>query len=161
MASYQRLKVMVRKHIDQMIRTHNFSTRNERTETRVLFKSQQREQCQCGKENVISGKANGQCSRGDSCTFNHGNNRGEEAQSSSLSPKTQTQIDGRRPSTGKGKCTELPCGYWHPPECQNYMSESGCEFGDHCLFRHTEADGSPVKSRRKVVERIGCFAEGV
>ena len=47
-------------------------------------------------------KANGQCSRGVSCSFSHGNNRGQQTQSSSLAPQTQTQIDGRRPSKGTG-----------------------------------------------------------
>ena len=36
--SYERLKTMVRRHIDQMIRTRNFKPRNERIETGVLVK---------------------------------------------------------------------------------------------------------------------------
>ena len=47
-------------------------------------------------------KASGQCSRGDSCRFNHGSNRGQNAQAFSLAPKTQTQMDGRKPSKGFG-----------------------------------------------------------
>ena len=39
MPSCQRLKTMVRLHIDQMIRARNFSARNERMETGVLVKS--------------------------------------------------------------------------------------------------------------------------
>ena len=41
-------------------------------------------------------------SRGDSCSFCHGRNRGQKAQSSSPAPKAQTQIDKRRPSKGQG-----------------------------------------------------------
>ena len=37
--SYQRLRNMVRQHIDQSIRTRNFKARNERIETGVLVKS--------------------------------------------------------------------------------------------------------------------------
>ena len=35
--------------------------------------------------------------------------------------------------------------FWRPPVCQNYTSESGCQFGDKCLVRHTEAEGQPSK----------------
>ena len=66
------------------------------------------------------------------------NNRGQKAQSSSPSPKSQTQTDGRKPSKGiaprgespsggegwnacknifKGKCTDPSCDLWHPPVC--------------------------------------------
>ena len=41
MQSYQRLKTMVRRHMDQMIRTPNYKARNERI-TRVSLKSQKR-----------------------------------------------------------------------------------------------------------------------
>ena len=95
------------------------------------------------------------------CSLSHGNNRGQPAQSSSLAPTAQRQIDGRRPSQGsgsrgsspsgkrgqkpckndlKGNCTNPSCGCWHLPVYQNYNAESGCNLGDKCLFRHTEAD---------------------
>ena len=51
MPSYQRLKIVVRRHVDQMIRTRNFRARNERIETGVRVKRQKREESQCGKEN--------------------------------------------------------------------------------------------------------------
>ena len=100
-------------------------------------------------------KANGQCSRGGSCSSRHGSDRGQRAQSSSLAPMAHTLIDGRKPSKGfwprresrsgkkgqkacrsvlTGKCTNLSCDDWHPPVCQNYVSDSGCKFGDKCLF---------------------------
>ena len=48
--SFQKLQTMVKRHIDQKIRTRNFQARNERIETRVLVKTQRREECQCRKE---------------------------------------------------------------------------------------------------------------
>ena len=100
--SYQRLKTMVKRHTDQPIRMRNFRARNARIETGVSVK------CHKGKKVSVERrmgkcyqwKANGQCSRGDSCSFIHGNNRGQRAQSSSPAPKAQTQIDGRKPSKG-------------------------------------------------------------
>ena len=38
--NYQKLKTMVRRHTDQMIRTRTFKVRNERIETGVLVKTQ-------------------------------------------------------------------------------------------------------------------------
>ena len=35
------------------------------------------------------------------------------------------------------------------PHVKIYKSESGCKFGDKCLFRHTEADGLPIKRSKK------------
>ena len=46
------------------------------------------------------------------------------------------------------KCTNPSCDYWHPPVCQNYKSESGCQYGDDCQFRHTEFDGQPSKKSK-------------
>ena len=55
----------------------------------------------------------------------------------------------------EGNCTNPSYDYWHPPVFQKKKknkSESGCNFGDECLFRHTEADRQPCKrSQRKVV----------
>ena len=146
MPSNQRLKTMARRRVDQLIRTRNFRARSERIETGVVVKSHK------GRMSAWKGE------RGDSCSFSHGNNRGQQqAQSSSPAPKAQTQIDGRRPSQGngsqgresyrkqrsksvqksylKGNCTNPSCYYWHPPVCQNCKSESGCTFGDKCLLR--------------------------
>ena len=54
----------------------------------------------------------------------------------------------------KGKCTDPSCDYWHPPVCRNYKSESGCKFGEKCVFRHTEVDSQPSRSRRRMVVKV-------
>ena len=74
--SFQKLRKMVRQHIDQTIRRRNFKARNERIETGELVKSQK-------GRNVRAG----QCSKGDSCSFNHGSHSGQRAQSSSSNSK--------------------------------------------------------------------------
>ena len=48
----------------------------------------------------------------------------------------------------KGNCTNPSCHHW-PPVCQNYKSESGCKFGEKCVFRHTELDSQPCKKSKK------------
>ena len=177
--SYQKVKTMVRRHIDQMIRTRNIKVRNERIETGVLFKTQTGKNVSV--EERIGGccqwKAKGQCSKGDACSFRHKDSRrGKAAQSSSPTPRPQTQNDGRRPSKGnaslqavvhqegeiknrtklisRGICTYALCQYWRPHVCQNFKSASGCEFRDKCLFRHTEVDSQPRKNSRRKSQNI-------
>ena len=110
--------------------------------------------------NVISGKQMDSVQDGDCCSFRHGSDRGQQEQSSSPAPKTQTQIDERSPRkalvprekvllegkvrlranvTLKDMAQIRRVMFWHLPVCQNYISDSGCKFGDKCLFRHTEA----------------------
>ena len=49
----------------------------------------------------------------------------------------------------KGTCTELPCDYWHPPECPFCKSESGCKFGEKRSFAHRQVEGQLSKNRKK------------
>ena len=83
--SYQRLRTMVRQHIDQT-RTRNFKARNERIETGVLVKrykgikeetSSLREEW----ESAFSGKQLENV-RKEAPEDNHGSNSGQRAQSS-------------------------------------------------------------------------------
>ena len=46
-------------------------------------------------------------------------------------------------------CKNPSCKFWHPPVCQNYMSEKGCVYGNNCHFRHVEAEGKPRKRSKK------------
>ena len=94
---------------------------------------------------------------------------GQRAHSSSSTSRAATQTDGRKPckygnlrgdspSGLKGKrpsiiflggtCTELLCGFWHPPVCLNHKSESGCKYGNRCKFPPTEAGGQPSESKK-------------
>ena len=45
---------------------------------------------------------------------------------------------------------QTSCGFWHPPVCQKYKSETGCTFGNTCFFRHVEAEEKPSKKSKKV-----------
>ena len=69
--SYQKLKTMVKRCMDQKIRARNFEARNERYETGVSAKSRCKgklvsvdwKQGEC-----FQWKAKGQCSRGNACS---------------------------------------------------------------------------------------------
>ena len=46
-------------------------------------------------------------------------------------------------------CKNPSWKFWHPPVCRNYMSETGCECGRTCFFRHVEAEEKPRKKSKK------------
>ena len=52
----------------------------------------------------------------------------------------------------KGTCTRSLCEYWHPPECQFYKNESGCEAGDKRLFPQQKVDEQPNKKPKKAFQ---------
>ena len=57
---------MVRRHIDQMIRTRNLKVRDERVEAGVLIKTQKRKNVSVErKHGECQWKAKGECSKGD------------------------------------------------------------------------------------------------
>ena len=69
---YHRLKTMVKRSIEQNLQNKNFGTRNGNYETNAVVKNQgtkQREQRTPG--DCWQWKANGQCSKGDNCSFRH------------------------------------------------------------------------------------------
>ena len=69
--SYQKYRKMVTQHVDQTIWTRNFKAQNQRIETGVFVKSQngRNVSTESKVEECFQWKANGQCSRGDSCSF--------------------------------------------------------------------------------------------
>ena len=111
-----------------MIRTRNFKARNERIETGVLVKSFQGRNVSVERnvEYCFQWNATGQCSKGESFSFDHGSHSGQRAQLSSSTSKAPTQTDGRKPSvfraprgvslswlTGKRQCKDFLTGKCH------------------------------------------------
>ena len=69
---YHRLKTMVKRSIEQNLRIKNFEAINGNYETSAVVKNQrvkQREQRNLG--DCWQWKTNGQCSKGDNCSFRH------------------------------------------------------------------------------------------
>ena len=134
----------------------NFEARNGNFETSVVVKNQrekQREQRSLGA--CWQWKANGQCSKGDSCSFPTRNEKRTKSTQPNLSPRSSTQQSvknasrtrsprGRSPS-GKmarlpckdylnGTCTTPFCKKWHPPECFFYKSEMDADLRKSALM---------------------------
>ena len=145
--SYQKLKTMVKRQIDQRIRTRNFQARNGMRHEYWL-RLKKREECQRSKgiRRMLPVESK-RCSKVDVCSFRHdGSKRGKKTQSSSLASGRHKMTEEKL-SKGKclrdsglssrkhqracrhyltGNCTDPSCNSWHPPVCQNYISESGC-----------------------------------
>ena len=168
---YRRLKTMAKRSIEQDLRNRNFEARNGNYETSAVVKNQgtkQREQRTLGY--CWQWKANGQCSKGDNCSFRHDVKKRAKTTQPNPSPRSFMQQSerkssrtrsprGRSPSGRmsrlpckdylKGTCTNPFCEKWPPPECLFYKSENGCRFGEKCSYPHRQADEQPDKRPEK------------
>ena len=157
----------------------NFEVRNGNYETNAVVKNQgtkQREQRTLG--DCWQWKANGQCSKGDNCSFRHDINKHAKPTQPNPSPRSSTRQSvrnasrtksprGRNPSGRmsrlpckdylKGTCTTPFCEKWHPPECLFYKSENGCRFGEKCSYAHRQVDEQPSKRTQKMVTKCSGF----
>ena len=164
---YRRLKTMVKRSIEHNLRLKNFEARNGKYETIAVVKNQvtlQREQRSLG--DCWQWKANGQCSKGDNCSFRHDINKRAKMTQPNLSPNSVMHQSERKTSRTrsprgkspsgrmsrlpckdylKGTCTNSFCEKWHPPECLFYKSENGCRFGEKCSYAHRQVDEQPSK----------------
>ena len=164
---YHRLKTMVKRCIEQEIRNKNFGARSGNSEKNAVVKNQgtkQRGQRILG--DCWQWEANGQCVKGDNCSFRHDmDKRGKSSpsnpsqnsfmQQSERKPSRTRSPRGRSPSGRmsrwpckdyfKGTCNNSSCKRWHPPECLFYKNKNGCRFGEKCSFAHRQVDTQPTK----------------
>ena len=124
----------------------NFEARNGYYETSAAVKNhgtEQREQRSPG--DCWQSKANGQCSKGDNCSFRHDVKKRAKTTQPNPSPSSSTRQNEENASSGrtsrwpckdylKGNCTTPFCEKWHPPECLFYKSEKRCRFGKSALM---------------------------
>ena len=142
---FHRLKTMVKRNIEQNLRMKNFEARNGNYEINAVVKNQrvkQREQRSLG--DCWRWIANGQCSKGDNCSFRHDEDKRAKSTQPNPSPRSSTQQNVKNASRTKsprgrslsgrmarlpckdylkGTCTTPFCEKWHPPECLFYKSE--------------------------------------
>ena len=168
---YHRLKTMVKRSIEQEIRNKNFGSRNGNFEKNAVVKNQgtkQREQRTLG--DCWQWNANGQCSKGDKCSFRHDINKRAKSTQPNPSPRYSTGQNGKNASRTrsprgkspngrmsqlpckdylKGTCTNPFCEKWHPSECLFCKSENGCRFGEKCSYAHRQVEEQPSKRFKK------------
>ena len=162
---------MVKRSIEQNVRKKNFGARNGNYETNAVAKNPRTEQ----RVQRILGdcwqlESNGQCSRGDSCSFRHDMNKRGKSSPPIPSPNSFMQQNernasrtrsprGKSPSGRmfrwpckdylKGTCNNSLREKWHPPECLFYKTKSGCRFGEKCSYSHRQVDEQPRKRSKK------------
>ena len=168
---YHRLKAMVKRSIEQEIRNKNFGIRNGNFEKNAVVKNQgtkQRVQRILG--DCWQWETNGQCVKGDNCSFRHDINKRGKVTPSNPTPNSFMQQNerkssrtrsprGKSPSGRKSRwpckdylkrtCTKSFCRKWHPPECLLYKTKSGCRFGEKCSYAHRQVDEQPTKRSKK------------
>ena len=168
---YHRLKTMVKRSIKQNLRSENFEARNGNYETNAMVKNQetkQREQRTLG--DCWQWKANGQCSKGNNCSFRHDINKRAKTTQPNPSPSSSTRQSERNASRTRkprGKslsgrmfrlrckdylketCTNSFCEKWHPRECLFYKSENRCRFGEQCSETHRQVEEQLSKRSKK------------
>ena len=96
---YHRLKTMVKRSIEQEIRNKNFGARSGNFEKNAVVKNQgtkQRVQRILG--DCWQWEFNGQCSRGDNCSFRHDMNKRGKSSPSNPSPNSFMRQNDRKPS---------------------------------------------------------------
>ena len=93
---YHRLKTMVKRSIEQNLRKSNFGARNGNYEGNAEVKNQETEQRgQRSLADCWQWKTNGQCSKGDDCSFRHDINKRGKVTPSNPSPNSFMQQNER------------------------------------------------------------------
>ena len=168
---YHRLKTMMKSSIEQNLRKMNFEATNGNYETSAVVKNQgtkQREQKPL--EIVGSGKANGQCSEGDNCSFRHDINKRAKSTQPNPPPSSSTRRNERNVPEARvpvEECLDCPARITSkelapihsvkngiPRECLFYKSEKGCRFGEKCSYAHRQVEEQPIKRSEKNGDKI-------
>ena len=164
---YHRLKTMVKRSIEQEIRYKNFGARSGNFEKNAVVKNHETKQrVQRILGDCWQWETNGQCVKGNNCSFRHDMNKRGKSSPSNPSPNSFMRQNDRIPSRTrsprgkspsgrmsrwpckdylKGTCNNSFCEKWHPPECLFYKTKSGCRFGEKCSFAHRQVDEQPTK----------------
>ena len=171
-----RLKTMVKRSIEQNLRMKSFEARNGNVETSAVVKNQRvKQREQRSLRDCWQWNADGQCSKGDNCSFRHDKDQRAKSTQPNLSPRSSTQQNVKNaPRTKsprarspcgkmarlpckdylKGTCTTPFCEKWHPPERLFYRSENGCKFEDKCSYANRQVDEQPSKNSKKNGYRV-------
>ena len=173
---YHRLKTMVQRSIEQDVRMNNFEASNGNFEASAVVNNQgtkQRVQRILG--DCWQWETNGQCVKGDNCSFRHDVNKRGKVTPSNPSPRSSTQqsvknasrtrsLRGKSPS---GRMSRLPCkdhlkGTFTTPSVKNGILQHACstspqmdaDLGKSALMHTTRLMNSPARSRKIMVTEL-------
>ena len=126
---YRRLKTKVKRSIEQNLRIKNFEARNGYFERNAVVKNhgmKQREQRRLG--DCWQWKANGQCSKGDNCSFRHDMNKRGKVTPSNPSPNSFMQQNERNASRTRSPKGKSPGGRMSRWPCKDYLKRNLHQF---------------------------------
>ena len=109
MPNYQKLKMTVKRSIDQKLRFRNFDARHGKIKSGAVIKSRKRlSGIEGGLGICYQWKEKGQCSQGDRCSFRHeAQDRAQKPEHTAATPSEPTVSRGR--SVSKKRC---PIRFW-------------------------------------------------
>ena len=119
---YHRLKTMVKRSTEQEIRNENFGSRSGNFEMNAVVKNQgtkQRVQRILG--DCWQWESNGQCSRGDNCSFRHDFKKRWKMTQSNPSPNSFMQQNERNASRTRSPRGKSPSGRMSRWPCKDYL----------------------------------------
>ena len=119
---YHRLKTLVKRSIEQHIRNKNFGARNGNYEKNAVVKNQgtkQRVQRILG--DCWQWETNGQCVKGDNCSFRHDMNKRGKSSPSNPSPNSFMRQNERKPSRTRSPKGKSPSGRMSRWPCKDYL----------------------------------------
>ena len=129
---YHRLKTMVERSIEQNLRNKKFEARNGNYERNAVVKNQgtkQRGQRTSG--NCWQWKTNGQCSKGDNCSFRHDINKRAKLTQPNPSPSSFMRQNERNASRTRSPRGKSPSGRLSRWPCKEFLkgtcTNSFCE----------------------------------
>ena len=93
---YHRLKTMVKRSIEQDIRKKNIGARNGKYEKNAVVKNQGKQRVQRILGDCWQWESNGQCVKGDNCSFRHDTNKRGKSSPSNPSPNSLMQQNERK-----------------------------------------------------------------
>ena len=162
----------MKRSIEQDIRNKNFGIRNGNYEKNAVVKNQgtkQRVQRILG--DCLQWESNGQCVKGDNCSFRHDINKRGKVTPSNPSPNSFMQQNERKSSRirsprGKspsGRMSRWPCKDYLKGTCHNSFCLQGgtiqnaCStrprvvvgFGEKCSYAHRQVDEQPTTRSKK------------
>ena len=118
-------------------------------------------------------ETNGQCSKGDNCSFRHDVNKRAKMTQPNPCPNSfmqQNERNASRTRSPRGKspsgrmfrlpckdyfegiCTNSFCEKWHPPECLYYKTKSGCRFGKSARMHIARLMNSLAKGLKRMTK---------
>ena len=154
---YHRLKTMVKRSIQQEIRNKKFGARNGNYERNAVVKNQRGQRI---LGDCWQWESNGQCVRGDNCSFRHDMNKRGKSSPSNPSPNSFMQQSERKSSRTRSPRGRSPSGRTSRWPCKDYLrgtcTNSFCERGtlQNACFKRPRVVADLGKSARMHIVRL-------